>query len=516
MKLADLAAALGVEEMIGDLEQDVVGVAYDSRQVEAGDLFVCVTGFKVDGHDYAFKAVQAGAAALVVERRLDIDVPQLRVGNARKSLAQAAAMIHGCPANRLLTVGITGTNGKTSTAYLCRSVLRAGGFPAGLIGTIQAHIGDEVRPLKNTTPESADLQGLLAEMVECQQEAVVMEVSSHALSLDRVHALPFDLAIFTNLSQDHLDFHGTMENYFQAKMELFRGLGQDWRRSTPWAVINRDDAYCERILSEIQVPYITYGFHPEAHVRAEDLEIGPAGVAFTVHSPVGDQRVELQLSGIFSVSNALAAISAGLAQRIELADAVRGVESVPGIRGRFELVREGQDYTVVVDYAHTPDGLENLLSSAREVTRGRLITVFGCGGDRDGQKRPMMGEVAGRLSDLVVVTSDNPRSEDPETILTQIEVGLEPAQASYEKEPDRASAIGRAIGMAQPGDTVVIAGKGHETYQIFADRTVPFDDVEVASQAIRVRMGKGGKPALASPGLWNERRRVAVALEQSR
>ncbi|MGE0493554.1 MAG: UDP-N-acetylmuramoyl-L-alanyl-D-glutamate--2,6-diaminopimelate ligase [Vulcanimicrobiota bacterium] len=515
-----MATSLGATSIHGDLDTEITGVAYDSRKVQPGDLFVCIPGFQSDGHDFAQKAADAGAAALVIERSVDLTtaVPSLRVASARRALATAAASLADYPARKLLTVGITGTNGKTSTAYLCQAVLREGGFRPGLIGTIHALVGERVVPLRNTTPESADLQGLLGEMVEAELDAVVMEVSSHALVLERTHDLPFDVGVFTNLTQDHLDFHQTMENYFQAKMELFRQLGNDWSRvTTPFAVINLDDEYARRILPELQVPYVTYGFHPDAHVRATDLEVSPAGVSYTVSTPVGEERVELQLSGLFNVQNSLAAISAGLAQRIDLTDAVRGVESVPGVRGRFELVREGQDYTVVVDYAHTPDGLENLLTSARQVTRGRLLTVFGCGGDRDAAKRPMMGEIAGRLSDHVIATSDNPRSEQPETILDAIEKGLAPTGVSYEREADRASAIGRAIGMAGPGDTVVIAGKGHENYQIFADRTIHFDDVEVAGQAIRVRLGKGGKPASrTNDQAWTERRRTTAALEQTR
>lgn len=518
MRVAEVARILDGAPLAGDPEQMVCGVAYDSRKVEPGFAFVCVRGHQVDGHDFAHQAVENGAALLVCERppaQTPEGVAVLQVSDSRRALAQLSAAFLGSPAERLLTVGITGTNGKTSTAYLCRSVLRQAGFDTGLIGTIQAHIGGQSRPLQNTTPESLDLQSLLREMVDAEQDSVVMEVSSHALALDRVYGLPFDVGVYTNLSQDHLDFHPTMEDYFQAKLKLFKGLGSCWsRQSPPFAVINLDDAYACRILEFVRVPFITYGFHPRAHVRAEDVETGPDGTSFRLVTPVGERRVDLQLSGMFNVSNSLAAISVGLAQRIDLDDAIRGVEEVPGIRGRFELVRQGQDFTVIVDYAHTPDGLCNLLESAREVTRGRLITVFGCGGDRDRGKRPQMGEIAGRLSDYVVLTSDNPRSEDPETILDQIEAGMTEARAEYEREVDRTSAIGRAIGLAEAGDTVVIAGKGHETYQIFADRTIAFDDVEVAGQAIRVRTGVGGRRGKSvDPQQWSGRRRAISAID---
>lgn len=518
MKLKQLSDIIEDAELRGDANTEFRDLHYDSRKLEPGDIFFCVPGHVVDGHEFADKAQQAGAVALVVERFLDLPLPQLRVPSARKALAEAAAWHRRRPARKLATIGITGTNGKTSTAYLCSAVLEKGGRFPGLVGTIQAHVGDEIRPLSNTTPESLDLQTLLADMVQAGLDSVVMEVSSHALVLDRTHALPFDVAIFTNLSQDHLDFHETMEKYFRAKMKLFRSLGSDWDRpDPPYAVINLDDPYGERICDEIRVPYITYGTHPKAHVRATDVEAGPEGLSFNVHTPVGDQRVELQISGLFNVSNALGAIAAGLAQRIELRQCVRGVESVPGIRGRFELIREGQDYTVVVDYAHTPDGLERLLASAREVTEGRVLLVFGCGGDRDRTKRHTMGQLAGIHADWCIITSDNPRSEPPEEIIDEIQAGTSSVQGLFEREADRASAIARAISLAGPKDTVLIAGKGHETYQIIGDQRLPFDDVAVARQAIRVRLGKGGKPQGRHGGgdLWGEQRRpLAIAADQ--
>jgi len=502
--LAELTGGLTDVLIHGDASVRVEGLEYDSRKVVPGSAFVCVPGLKVDGHDFAARAVEKGAVALVVERLLDgFSVPQVVVPNARRALSLLAAEKLGRPADRLLMVGITGTNGKTTTSYLCEAVLRAKGKDPGLIGTIHAQIGGRAVPMANTTPESLDVQRLLAEMRTNGQNAAVMEVSSHALSLDRTYGLPCDVAVFTNLTQDHLDFHKDMEDYFQAKLKLFTGLNYQAGRPCPWAVINADDAYGPRILKALNVPYITYGLTANAHVRAEEIEMGPEGVTYTVSTPVGSQKVSLRMAGLFNVLNSLAAIGCGLALRIELADVVGAVESVSTVRGRFELVREGQDFAVVVDYAHTPDGLENVLRSAREITSGRVLTVFGCGGDRDRTKRPLMGEVAARLSDYVLVTSDNPRSESPRRILNDIQEGM--PGATYEVLVDRAEAIYRAINLAAPGDTVVIAGKGHETYQLIGDQVLDFDDREVARTALRARRTRG-KRRMPS---WNERRRTA-------
>ena len=445
---------------------DITGVAFDSRRVQPGHLFVCIPGFQTDGHDYAQRAVDAGAAALVVERvltDLPVAIPQVKVEDARASLGYLAARFFDYPASKLATVGITGTNGKTSTAFLCETVLSKADQAPGLIGTIRARVGEEERSVQNTTPESSDLQELLSDMVAAGNRSVVMEVSSHALALHRVAGIPFDVAVFTNLSQDHMDFHSSMEEYFETKKMLFDGLGQDWSRpAPPYAIINWDDPWSERILSDLRVPYITYGFKDGAHVQAVDLAFSPQGSRFMVKTPVGDAECKLHLAGAFNVSNALAAIGVGLARRVELEEIVQSLGSLEGIPGRFELVREGQDFTVLVDYAHTPDGLENVLAAAREVTAGRLIAVFGCGGDRDVTKRPLMGGVAARLADRVFLTSDNPRSEDPNLILHDIERGVLEVgdHVDYIKEADREAAIAAAVRAARPGDTVVIRGQG--------------------------------------------------------
>lgn len=494
---------------------DIHGVAFDSRRVEPGFLFVCIPGFQSDGHDFAVRAVESGASALVVERVLEnvpAHVPQILVDDARARLGHLAARFYDYPASRLATVGITGTNGKTSTAFLCETVLRMADQAPGLIGTIRAKVGEKERQVQNTTPEASDLQELLKDMVDAGNRSVVMEVSSHALSLHRVAGIPFDVAVFTNLSQDHLDFHADMDDYFQAKLRLFTGLGQDWSRSAPpYAIVNFDDERAPELLSHLKVPYITYGFKDGAHIRATDLEFGPEGSRFSVKTPIGDTTAYLRLAGAFNVSNALASIGVGLARRIELEEIVTSLATLDGIPGRFELVREGQDFTVLVDYAHTPDGLENVLLAAREVTNGRLISVFGCGGDRDAGKRPLMGEVAARYSDRVFITSDNPRSEDPEVILRQIEKGIQKVgdHVDYVKEVDRESAIAAAVRMARPGDTVVIAGKGHERVQIFADHKIDFDDRDVARRVICARLGKVQRNSSLSTAnlLWTECRK---------
>lgn len=487
-------------------------VEFDSRQVLPGDLFVCVPGFKTDGHDYAEQVVQKGARALVVERFVSAaaSVPQLVVPRARRALAEIAALAHGYPTRALRTIGVTGTNGKTSTAHFCEAVLKASGKVPGVLGTIETKIAGKPLPTTHTTPESLILQRLFGEMKSAGCDSVVMEVSSHALDLDRVHGVPFDVAVFTNLSHDHLDFHGTMENYFRAKLKLFTGLKYVKGRPAPYAVLNGDDDYGVRIIDDLRVPYITYGCGENCHVRATNLAIAPSGVSFDLETPIGGRRVDLAMSGLFTVYNALAAVGVGLALKVDLEEILLAIEGLASVSGRFEQIREGQDFAVVVDYAHTPDGLEKLLTSARQMTTGKVFAVFGCGGDRDPKKRPVMGEIAGRLAEHVILTSDNPRSEEPSKILDQVQAGMLSATAHVEVEPDRAQAIFRAIALAEPGDTVVIAGKGHETYQILGDRTIHFDDREVARNALRGRMfrGRGQLRTVLTPTPWTELRRT--------
>ena len=511
-----LTRVLGMAHLQGDPHVVVSGVEYDSRRVESGQVFICVPGLKVDGHEFANAAVENGCAALVVERFMPqlAHVPQMVVKSARRALARLGAVFCGRPADEMTIVGITGTNGKTTASHFCEAVLKNREKNCGLIGTIHSKIGGQSVPMANTTPESLHLHQMLREMRNCGQDAAVMEVSSHALELERVHNLPFDVAVFTNLTHDHLDFHGTMEAYYEAKLKLFKSLSYRKGRCAPYAVINVDDPYGRRMISHLKVPYITYGTDPSAHLRALDIEASLEGVSYTLDSPLGEMRVNLGLSGMFNVFNSLAAVGVGIALKGELQEIVNAVESVARVSGRFELVREGQDFSVVVDYAHTPDGLENLLQSARQVATGQLITVFGCGGDRDRAKRPVMGEIAARLSDMVVLTSDNPRSEDPEQILAEIQVGLHDSATSWEIEVERSAAIFRAISLASPGDIVVIAGKGHETYQLVGSEVLPFDDREVARKALRGRALRAARPRVQA-SIWTDRRRMSASAEMN-
>ena len=491
--LAELASAVEGATVVGNAQ--VTDVCYDSRQVKPGDLFVCVCGLQSDGHRFAKAAVEKGAAALVVEHPVEgVEVPYMLVPDSRLALARVGAAFFDYPAREMLNIGITGTNGKTTTAYLTEAVLRSMGRDPGLLGTIQARVGGQVRRLANTTPESLELQRLFREMRQAEQDSVVMEVSSHALALGRTHGIPYDIAVFTNLTQDHLDFHKTMEEYFQTKTRLFRDLGTYAKRPCgPFAIINLDDPYGKRLCELIQkrVPVITYGTDSQADVRAFNVDASPNGLSFLVETRLEVSKVELQMSGMFNLHNCLAAIAVGIALRGNMRDIVAGVETVASVPGRFQLVREGQPFTVVVDYAHTPDGLQRVLESARAITSNKLSVVFGCGGDRDKGKRPIMGRIAADLADKVFVTSDNPRSEEIADIIAQIMEGVGQSSASpqVEIEPDRALAIAKALAQAEEGDTVVIAGKGHEDYQKFRDRTVHFDDVEVARENLRKRQG---------------------------
>jgi UDP-N-acetylmuramoyl-L-alanyl-D-glutamate--2,6-diaminopimelate ligase len=454
---------------------ELTGLAYDSSAVTRGDLFFCVPGFHADGHDFAPDAVGRGAAALVVERPLGLGVPEVRVETVRAAMAPAAARFYGEPTARLTMVGVTGTNGKTTTTFVARALLEADGRRCGLLGTVTSVIAGRQREVVRTTPEAIDLQRELREMVDGGDRACAMEVSSHALALHRADAIHWDTTVFTNLSRDHLDFHSDMEDYFEAKRRLFLANPRA-------AVINVDDAYGRRLAADL--PHVvTFAMEGDADWRALDVRSGRHGSHFRVHSPVGDLEVRSPLPGRFNVSNLLGALAAAVNVGV---DPRVGVEAIPHagrVPGRFEPVEEGQEFAVLVDYAHTPDSLENLLHAARELSEGRLLCLFGCGGDRDRGKRPLMGAVARRLADAVIVTSDNPRSEDPEAIIADV---LEGAGPGVEAIVDRRAAIERAIELAQPGDVVVIAGKGHEQGQEFAGgRKVPFDDVTVAREALR-------------------------------
>jgi UDP-N-acetylmuramoyl-L-alanyl-D-glutamate--2,6-diaminopimelate ligase len=457
----------------GAPEVEISGLAYSSQSVTPGALFFCVPGFRSDGHDFAPDAVARGAAALVTERRLDLGVPEIVVDDVRAAMGPAAARFYGDPTAELEVIGITGTNGKTTTAYLVRHLLEAAGRQTGLLGTVKRVVGGVEEEVERTTPEAIDLQETFRRMRDAGDEAVAMEVSSHALELGRVAGIRFACRVFTNLTQDHLDFHETMEAYFAAKRRLFDEPGL--------SVVNVDDEYGRGIAAEVDA--LTFGIENDADYRARDIDFDVNGSRFTLETPDGELRIESPLAGLFNVQNVLGAIAAVRSLGVEEIS-LEGFGRVPG---RFEAVDEGQDFGVLVDYAHTPDSLENVLRAARELARGRLHVVFGAGGDRDRGKRPLMGDAARRLADRVLVTSDNPRSEEPEAIIDEV---MEGAGPEAEREVDRRHAIARVIEEAEPGDVVVIAGKGHEQGQEFENgRKEPFDDVTVAREALRSRLG---------------------------
>jgi UDP-N-acetylmuramoyl-L-alanyl-D-glutamate--2,6-diaminopimelate ligase len=471
-----------LRELIGEgaPEVEISGLAYDNRSVTPGTLFFCVPGFKVDGHDFAPDAVERGAAALVCARPLGLGVPEVVVDDVRAAMALAAARFHGDPTSKLQVVGITGTNGKTTTAFLVRSILEAAGRRTGLLGTVASIVGGVEEPVERTTPEAIDLQATFARMLDAGDSACVMEVSSHALQLHRVDGVHFAARVFTNLTQDHLDFHPTMEDYFAAKRMLFERAGGP-------SIVNADDLeYGQRLAREIDAA-LTFAIDHDADYRALDVEFDTSGSTFACAAPGGEQvAIRTRLPGLFNVSNALAAIAATHSLGVPLATAAEALAEAERVPGRFEPVDEGQDFAVLVDYAHTPDSLGNVLRAARKITRGRLHVVFGAGGDRDRSKRPLMGRVASELADRAIVTSDNPRSEDPDAIVDEVYAGT---VGGAEREVDRRRAIALAVEGASAGDVVVIAGKGHEQGQEFeGGRKEPFDDVTVVRDALKERL----------------------------
>jgi UDP-N-acetylmuramoyl-L-alanyl-D-glutamate--2,6-diaminopimelate ligase len=505
---------------------EIAALAYDSRRVSPGTLFFCVPGFSSDGHDFAAQAVRAGAAALVVERPLGLGVPEVLLPSVRAAMGPAAARFYGEPARELAVVGVTGTNGKTTSAYLVRALLEAAGVQCGLLGTVKSVIGGVEHEVARTTPEAIDLQADLRAMLDGGDRACAIEVSSHALELGRVAGIPFAAALFTNLTQDHLDFHPSMEDYFLAKRRLFvPDASADPSAPAPGvSVVNVADPYGRRLAGEV-AGALGFAVEAPADYKAGELHCGLEGCGFTLGTPAGERRVQLPMPGRFNAANALGALATVDAMCVErrlredLADAerldvlVEALERGVRVPGRFEPVSAGQDFAVLVDYAHTPDSLENVLCAARELLRsagnerGRVVCVFGAGGDRDRGKRPLMGEIAARLADVVIVTSDNPRSEDPEQIIREIMDGVEAragavgadaaggapgdaAPGAVRTNVDRRAAIDEAVACAGAGDVVVIAGKGHEQGQEFAGgRKLPFDDVAVAREALSAHAG---------------------------
>ena len=470
-----------------NMNPDIQTLAHDSRKVGPGTLFVCVPGATVDGHSFAAQAVALGAVAVLAEHEVeDIGaVPVLLVPDVRKAMAKLAPWFYGEPASRLRMIGVTGTNGKTTTTHIIRSIFHQAGIPCGVIGTLHTLIGDRVISVKNTTPDILDLQSTLCEMLAGGMKQVAMEVSSHALALGRVAGCEYDTAVFTNLTQDHLDFHRTMENYRDAKALLFRQLDEPTpQKNNKTAIANIDDPVGRFMLEQTQARPISYGIENDATIRAKIIELRPEFSRFGVMSEWGDFEVRSKLTGLFNVYNMLAAISVAVAEGIGRQDIQEALEQFDRVPGRFERVEIEHPFSVIVDYAHTPDGLENVLRTAKQFVQGRLIVVFGCGGDRDRAKRPIMGELAAKYADHVIVTSDNPRSEDPEFIISQIMDGIQSPESRRRTETitDRRTAIACALDMGRPGDVVLIAGKGHENYQILADRTIHFDDREVVRE----------------------------------
>ena len=465
----------------GAPEVEITGLAYSSRSVSPGTLFFCVPGFTSDGHDFAPDAVERGAAALVCERPLGLGVPEVVVDDVRAAMGPAAARFYGDPTAALMVVGITGTNGKTTTAFLVRDLLGAAGIQTGLLGTVKQVVGGTEEPFERTTPEAIDLQATFRRMLDAGDRACAMEVSSHALELGRASGIQFAAKVFTNLTQDHLDFHETMEAYYLAKRRLFDEPGT--------AVVNSDDPYGARLVQELG-DAITFGVESGVY-RARDVRFDVAGAQFTAETPDGPVELATRLPGLFNVQNALGAFAATHVMGVDAATAADALSHASRVPGRFEPVEEGQPFGVLVDYAHTPDSLENVLRAARDLTGNRLHVVFGAGGDRDRGKRQVMGDVAARLADRVIVTSDNPRSEDPEAIVAEILAGAGP---DVESQLDRRAAIAMAVGHAGPGDVVVIAGKGHEQGQEFeGGRKEPFDDVTVAREALNALAAAGAR-----------------------
>lgn len=485
MRLKELMQGADFKLLNGSLEAEIRGLSYDSRKVEEGYLFVCIPGLVTDGHKFAGQAIANGVAAVVAEREIEVPegVALLTVADCRNVLALLSSNFFRKPSADIRVVGVTGTNGKTTTTHLIQAILQESGKKAGILGTLYARMNELEKDLGRTTPESLEIEEFAQFVRENDGQYLVMEVSSHALDLGRVDCIDFDAAVFTNLTQDHLDYHKTMQEYKASKLKLFSCIaGQEGK----FAVVNADDPAAPDFIEASGPACYTYAIHNPADVRAVNLESNLKGSRFTVQSEEGEFDINMKLIGLFSVYNALAAISFALKEGIESAVIKAALEKVEGVAGRFEQVECGQNFTVVVDYAHTPDGLENILKTGREIVENRLITVFGCGGDRDRTKRPKMGKIAAQYSDFSIVTSDNPRSEEPEAIIDDILPGMnEIEDAHFAKIVDRRDAIEHAIRLARQGDLVIIAGKGHETYQLVKDQVLHFDDREVAREILK-------------------------------
>jgi UDP-N-acetylmuramoyl-L-alanyl-D-glutamate--2,6-diaminopimelate ligase len=491
MQLSVLLERLLIKQVYGDNSFDIKGIETDSRKAKPGDLFICLTGLTLDGHSFASDAISRGAIAILVEKELTdtpCHVTVIKVPDTRRAMAILADYFYGQPSKVLKLIGVTGTNGKTTTTHLIEKILNDSGKKTGLIGTIHMKIGDYTEKAVNTTPEAIDLQRFLRKMIENGAEYTVLEVSSHALAMGRVRGCNFSTAIFTNLTHDHLDYHQTLENYCQAKSLLFSQLGNSFDSDSPIAVFNIDDEASDNLAKKTSAQIIRYGIKNNADVQAKDITFNREGTSLTVETFKGSLSLNLKMQGLFNVYNVLAAISACLLEGVTLEQMKESLESFEGIRGRFQHLFAGQDFTVIVDYAHNPDGLENVLRTARQFTLGKLYCVVGCEGDRDRKKRPVMAHIAATYSDIAIFTSDNTRSEDPEFIIKEMVEGLECDQMLEQRIItilNRKEAIHHAVKMASDSkDCIIITGKGHETHQLVKNKMIPFDDVEVASEII--------------------------------
>jgi UDP-N-acetylmuramoyl-L-alanyl-D-glutamate--2,6-diaminopimelate ligase len=498
MKLEEIVKRVKPLAVVGPLDQEITGIAYDSRRVMPGHLFVAMRGERTDGHRFVESAIARGATAIVLERDAGFNprATRIRVKDARRSMAQVSAQFYNHPSQQLKVIGVTGTNGKTTTAFMVQAIMETAGISCGLLGTVQYQIGERVIPASRTTPESVDIQDMMSQMLRTGCGGVSMEVSSHAIEQLRVEEVDFDVAIFTNLSQDHLDYHGTMEEYFESKARLFSVLGTG--RKPGRAVVNADNAYGRELIERLGGDHavVTYGVKSAAVIRAGDVRVSTEGSYFVVHTPQGSIPMSLPLIGRYNVSNALAAISAAQIIGIDLQTAEAALARLRPVPGRVERVEIPEDFKVFVDYAHTADALRNVLVTVAELTKGRLIVVFGCGGDRDKGKRRAMGQAACELADFSIITTDNPRTEDPQEIVKQVEEGFLAMNGNHHQMiADRREAIERALDLARPDDAVVIAGKGHETYQEFADTVVPFNDRQVIEDYFRLS-GSRWKPCV--------------------
>jgi len=486
MQLKQIYEQLPGATVEGSLDREVSGITYDSRRVTPGMLFVAIPGRNTDGHEFISTAIERGAAAVICERARAFPsrATRISVPDAREALAHAANSYYESPSKKLKVIGVTGTNGKTTVAFMVKAMLEAAGVKTGLLGTVRYEIGDRVIPAQRTTPESLEVQQMMAQMLKADCEACVMEVSSHALEQKRVLGVEFDVGIFTNLTRDHLDYHGTMENYFAAKKKLFTSLAEGGKRAA--AVINIDDTYGARLAGANRVEVeLTYGLDKLARLRATKIELNADGSRFVVEAPERKFALRLPLIGRHNIYNALAAVGAGIALKIDVVKIQAALNALPPVPGRLEAVNCSQPFGVYVDYAHTDDALKNVLTTLREITKGRVLLAFGCGGSRDTGKRAKMGRVAAELADFTLITSDNPRKEDPAKIAAQIEEGYRSVRTeAYAVELDRRRAIQQILAKAEPGDTVLLAGKGHETYQEFEDTVVPFDDRLHAQEAL--------------------------------